>query len=143
MSAISTAGQMLGADSHATAPTLLGIRELRSILLLSAFSSGFENRELQKQGQGKYLISEIHPCGNLVSDFGSRMKGNVVSELLKLLMHRFERKLGFDDLCLAFWEQRETTIKSIDRSSISVSQRSKPTQEGCPHRVLQILCREW
>jgi hypothetical protein len=31
------------------------------------------------------LISEIHPCRNLVSDFGSRMKGNVVSELLKLL----------------------------------------------------------
>src|ERR1700680_358700 len=85
----------------------------------------------------------FHPCRNLVSDFGSRMKGNVVSELLKLLMHRFQRKLGFDDLCLAFWEQREKTIKSIDRSSISVSQRSKPTQEGCPHRVLQILCREW
>jgi integrase len=26
------------------------------------------------------LISEIHPCRNLVSDFGSRMKGNVVIE---------------------------------------------------------------
>jgi len=50
------------------------------------------------------LISEIHPCRNLVSDFGSRMKGNVVSELLKFFMHRFQRKLGFDDLCFAFWE---------------------------------------
>ena len=43
----------------------------------------------RNKGKVSIFVSQIHACRDLGRDFGTRMKSNIVSELLKLFVYSF------------------------------------------------------